>query len=88
MSLEAGNAAEIAAWTGGGRVVPSRRQPDGRFTATPEALAEEITRLWREPHTRHRLGEQGRSAWLRDFTWDRIAARYEDVYTDAVRRGH
>ena len=38
VTVGAGNAAEIAEWTGGGIVVPSERQPDGRFTATPEAL--------------------------------------------------
>jgi L-malate glycosyltransferase len=84
VSVGAGNAAEIAERTGGGSVVPSSRESDGRFTATPESIAREITRLWSEPQTRHRLAERGRAAWLRDFTWDRIAGRYEEVYAGAA----
>jgi L-malate glycosyltransferase len=88
VSVGAGNAAEIAQWTGGGRVVPSKRRPNGRITAAPEALGEEISRLWREPDTRHELAERGRAAWLREFTWDRIAGVYEEAYTEAVHRAH
>jgi glycosyltransferase involved in cell wall biosynthesis len=83
ISTAAGNAAEIADWTGGGVVVPSERQ-NGRMSARPEALAAEVTRLWSDEEGRSRLAESGRSRWLRDFTWDRIAERYESVYLRAA----
>ena len=79
VSVACGNAAEIAEWTGGGVVVPSARR-EGRVTAAPEALAAEITRIWRDPDAKRRLGEAGRASWLRNFTWDRIAERYERAY--------
>jgi len=79
-SVAAGNAAEIAEWTGAGIVVASKRLPDGRFTAAPEAFAEEITRLSADQGACQELSQRGRAAWLRDFTWDRIAGRYEDTY--------
>jgi glycosyltransferase involved in cell wall biosynthesis len=82
ISVGCGNAAEIAEWTGGGVVVASA-QRDGRVVAEPEVLAAEITRLWEDPGGRGRLGEAGRASWLRDFTWDRIAERYESVYERA-----
>jgi L-malate glycosyltransferase len=81
VSVAAGNAAEIAEWTGGGIVVPSKRLQDGHFTAAPEAFAGEITRLSAEPGTRHGLSERGRATWLREFTWDRLSVRYEEAYT-------
>jgi glycosyltransferase involved in cell wall biosynthesis len=89
VSVGCGNAAEIAEWTGGGVVVASAKR-DGRVVAEPEVLAAEITRLCRDRAGRDRLGESGHARWLRDFTWDRIAARYESVYERAAaapRRG-
>jgi L-malate glycosyltransferase len=79
ISTEAGNASEIAEWTGGGLVVPSERR-NGRFHASPDAFASELTRLWDDVSARRRLAETGRERWLQDFTWDRIAERYESVY--------
>jgi glycosyltransferase involved in cell wall biosynthesis len=80
ISTAAGNASEIAEWTGAGVVVPSERR-DGRVNASTEDVAAEIGELWRDYGERQRRADAGRAAWLREFTWDRIAARYERVYT-------
>ena len=79
ISTEAGNAGEIAQWTRAGVVVPSERR-NGRLSASTEDVATEIGDLWRDDRERQRRAEAGRAAWLREFTWDRIAARYERVY--------
>jgi glycosyltransferase involved in cell wall biosynthesis len=83
ISTAVGNAEEIAGWTGGGVIVPSVRE-DGRVSATPEAFAAEVTRLWNDAEGRSRLAESGRARWLSEFTWDRIAERYEAVYERAA----
>ena len=80
ISTAAGNAGEIAGWTGAGVVIPSERR-EGHVTAPAEGVAAEIGRLWADSAERRRRAEQGRAAWLREFTWDEIAARYERVYT-------
>jgi glycosyltransferase involved in cell wall biosynthesis len=85
ISTAAGNAEEIAQWTGGGVIVPSERK-DGRVIASPEAFAAEVTRLWNDAEGRSRLAESGRKRWLADFTWDRIAESYEAVYERAARK--
>lgn len=82
VSTAAGNAEEIAEWTGGGVVVPSERR-DGRVTADPEAVAAEVTRLLGDDEARSQLAARGRERWLEDFTWDRIAEHYEAVYLRA-----
>jgi glycosyltransferase involved in cell wall biosynthesis len=79
ISTAAGNASEIAEWTGAGVVVPSQRR-DGRVTAQADAFAAELEGLWHDDEERRRLAEQGRAAWLREFTWEKIASRYEQVY--------
>ena len=83
ISTAAGNAAEIAEWTGGGVVVPSTKR-DGLVNANPDAVAAEVGRLWDDEGERSRLAETGRSRWLEGFTWDRIADRYEAVYERAA----
>ncbi|HLM34052.1 MAG TPA: glycosyltransferase family 4 protein [Gaiellaceae bacterium] len=85
VSTAAGNAEEIAEWTGGGVVVPSERR-DGLVTASPDAVAAEVTRLWSDERARAGLAESGRARWLSEFTWDRIAERYEAVYEAAAER--
>ena len=83
ISTAAGNAEEIAEWTGGGVVVPSTRR-DGLVNASPDAFAAEVERLWDDGGERSRLADGGRSRWLEEFTWDRIAERYEEVYERAA----
>ncbi len=83
VSTAAGNAEEIAEWTGGGMVVPSTRR-NGLVDASPDAVAAEVERLCNDEGERSRLAESGRSRWLEDFTWDRIAERYEAVYERAA----
>jgi L-malate glycosyltransferase len=83
VSTAAGNAEEIAEWTGGGVVVPSTRR-DGLVEGSPDAVAAEVERLCNDEVERSRLAESGRSRWLEEFTWDRIAERYEAVYERAA----
>jgi glycosyltransferase involved in cell wall biosynthesis len=83
VSTAAGNANEIAEWTGGGVVVPSQRR-NGRVHANPDAVASELTRLWADEAERRRLAVSARERWLEGFTWDRIAERYEALYLRLV----
>jgi glycosyltransferase involved in cell wall biosynthesis len=84
ISVACGSAEEIAAWTDAGEVVPSERRSDGRVIADPQLLAERISALWHDAPRRRRMADAGRAAWFREFTWDRIAKRYEDVYRGAL----
>jgi glycosyltransferase involved in cell wall biosynthesis len=86
ISSAAGNAAEIAEWTGAGVVVPSERS-DGLVHAQPESFATENARRRDDRDKRRQLAEQGRAAWLREFTWETIAARYEQVYLGSTYYG-
>jgi glycosyltransferase involved in cell wall biosynthesis len=44
-------------------------------------LARAMARLIEDPETARRLGEAGRSKLTADYTWDRVLARHEAVYT-------
>jgi glycosyltransferase involved in cell wall biosynthesis len=80
VSVDAGNAAEIAEWSGAGVVVPSPRRADGLVEADVPAVAKAVDELLADPARRAAMGEAGRRAWQERFTWDAAAARYEAVY--------
>lgn len=68
--------ASIVAETGAGLVV------DGE----PEKIAAAIARLLGDAPLRQRMGEAGRDAAARQFSWDAIAGRMEQIYLDVCGR--
>ncbi len=67
-------AATIVQEIGGGRVIECE----------PPALAQEISTLLADPSRREEMGRNAREAIARDYTWDAIAGRMEDVYRGAI----
>ena len=55
--------------------------------ADPQALADAVERLSRDPAYARRLGEGGRERLRTQFSWDAITARWEAVYRAAVGGG-
>jgi glycosyltransferase involved in cell wall biosynthesis len=80
VSVDVGNAAEIAEWSGAGVIVSSRRRADGLVEADPQAVASAVDALLADPERRRAMGESGRRAWEERFTWEAIARRYEELY--------
>lgn len=80
VSVDVGNAAEIAEWSGAGVVVPSPRRDDGLVEPDSAAVARAVDDLLADPDRMRAMGESGRAAWRERFTWDAIAARYEEAY--------
>jgi L-malate glycosyltransferase len=80
VSVDVGNAAEIAEWSGAGVIVPSRRRADGLVETDPHAVAAAADELLADPDRRHAMGKSGRRAWEERFTWDAVASRYEELY--------
>jgi L-malate glycosyltransferase len=81
VSGPAGNAEEIARWTGGGVVVPAPRRRR-RVRVSPRRLARAADELLADSSRRAELGERGRRAWRESFTWDAVASRYERLYEE------
>jgi glycosyltransferase involved in cell wall biosynthesis len=80
VSVDVGNAAEIADWSGAGVIVPSQRREDGLVEVEPRAVASAVDALLADPERRAAMGAAGRRAWEERFTWDTVAAQYESVY--------
>lgn len=80
ISLACGNAAEIAAWSGGGLIAPTRQKEHGFVDGDPTTFAHLVDELLENAALRQTLGENGQTAWLEHFTWEQIAANYEVLY--------
>ncbi len=78
VSMDVGNAAEIAEWTGAGRVVRKGSDFDDVLIELDDMLgdSEALTSM----------GRRAREAWEAGFRWCDIARRYEDVYMDVMER--
>jgi glycosyltransferase involved in cell wall biosynthesis len=81
----AGNASEIARWTGGGVVTDAETRPDGLVLPSVRSAAAHLAALAADPERRRSLGEAGREAWRRQFTWGAIAGEYLDLYEQLLR---
>ncbi|MBC8509603.1 MAG: glycosyltransferase family 4 protein [Chloroflexi bacterium] len=81
VSLACGNAAEIAAWTGGGVVAPTLQKEHGYVDGDAEIFAQIIADLLVDQPKRKNLSDVGYHTWAKKFTWDEIVSRYEELYS-------
>jgi glycosyltransferase involved in cell wall biosynthesis len=79
LTVPAGNAGEIARWTGGGWLCPADVDERGYIKVSPTVLAREIEKGLRSPEYLGELGAAGRQTWLDRFTWAKIAQSYERI---------
>ena len=79
LSVPAGNAAEIAQWTGAGEICPADADDQGYLRANPSVLAGHMERLAMDQQRLKQLGTTGRQSWRERFTWEEIARQYERV---------
>jgi glycosyltransferase involved in cell wall biosynthesis len=86
LASDAGNAAEIAEWSGGGRILPTRKERGGFGLSRVDVRASvaALEELMANDGERARLGESGFKAWRERFSWERIAERYEAEYRRLV----
>jgi glycosyltransferase involved in cell wall biosynthesis len=83
LSVPVGNTEEIVQWTKGGAICPAEKNKAGYTMVSPLALAEEMSRLAKDPERLSKLGQQGRESWKKSYTWEKIVNQYEDVIIGA-----
>lgn len=80
LASDAGNSAEIAAWTGAGEIMETRHDEAGLCWPSVDDGARRLERLWSDAPRRRMLAQAGRRAWEERFTWAGVARRYEALY--------
>jgi glycosyltransferase involved in cell wall biosynthesis len=79
ISAAVGNAEEIANWTHGGIVYPVVKDRNGYARSDPKELAIYMAKLANDRKLRESLGINGRKYWKENFTWKKIADKYEQI---------
>ena len=86
VSLACGNAAEIAAWSGGGIIAPTIQRGFGYVDGDSGDFAKIIDQLLIDDAQRNSLAAAGQRAWRERFTWDAIVSQYEALYLSLVMK--
>ncbi len=84
LSVDVGNSAEIAAWTGGGVICPSAVGDRGYTSVNEQTLANAMSSLMQQKDRLKNLGLTGKLNWSERFTWGKITAQYEQVFTRLI----
>jgi glycosyltransferase involved in cell wall biosynthesis len=84
ISVDVGNSLEIASWTRGGVICPSKRADNGNTITNPKILAKHVDQLISNPSLLISLGREGRQSWQKSFNWDLIAKQYEQVFCNLL----
>jgi glycosyltransferase involved in cell wall biosynthesis len=80
LSVSVGNVPEIAEWTKGGVVCPSKTNNNGYTSVNVAVLSKQIELLLNNKDEMYRLGKNGRTAWKEKFNWDIISSQYEAIF--------
>lgn len=81
LSIPVGNVDEIITWSNGGVLCPGKKTKEGYSFADPKVFSEEMRKLSLDAEQRNKLSDNGRQAWLDNFTWKEIANRIEQLVT-------
>lgn len=84
LSTDVGNAAEIARWSGGGLILPTRKTRLGFSKALIRVAARLLESLHADEELRSALATAGHAAWRERFSWEKIALDYERLYAQLV----
>jgi glycosyltransferase involved in cell wall biosynthesis len=87
LSVEVGNAGEIAQWTGAGVICPSAADSKGYTRVDEGTLAQAMAELMQQKERLEKLGSMGKKNWAERYTWGKIAAQYEQLFLDLLKSG-
>jgi len=81
---DAGNMVEMIDVSKGGYVIQTVKDKKGFSRANISDGASLIEKLYNDPQLRKKLGENARKVWKENFTFDKVANMYEDVYKKLI----
>ncbi len=84
LTTDVGNAKEIVKWSEAGMVLPTTKTSWGLSYAQITESAAMLAELFNNPEKRLQMSNAGFSAWEKQFTWERIAKLYEQVYVNIM----
>jgi len=85
LSVDVGNAAEIAQWTGAGVMCPSSVDAKGYTRVDESVLAKSMAELMANNDLLDALGVAAKKNWSARFSWGKITDQYEQLFFQLSR---
>jgi len=86
LSVDVGNAKEIAEWTGAGMLCPSWKDKKGYTQVDAKELASQMEACMQQSEKLEELGETGRKRWGEQYTWEHVSQKYEDMFRQVLEK--
>lgn len=86
LSVNVGNAAEIAKWTGAGVMCPSEIDTKCYTHVNEQVLAQSMAELISQKELLENLGATGKRNWREHYTWDKVSNQYEQIFKQLVQK--
>lgn len=86
LTTDVGNSGEIIEWTGGGKLLPTKRDKEGYSHAEIDLSARTLEKTISDKKDLARMATKGFSAWKQKFSWEKIAKEYEKLYLEILQR--
>ena len=80
LSVDVGNAVEIAKWTQSGEICPSEKDSKGYTQVSPIVLAEKMAEMISDSLKLKEMGVRAKSNWSENYTWKKIVIQYEQIF--------
>ena len=84
LSVNVGNAEEIAEWTRAGVICESTVDTKGYTHVNEEVLANSMEELMQQHDKLTTMGKAGKQNWSERLTWDRITVQYEQIFNQLI----
>ena len=81
---DVGNSREILAWSDGGEILPTSFDSDGFSVVDIDLSAKQLKSLIDDEHKLKSLASNANKAFMDNFTWEKIAYRYEELYNELL----
>jgi L-malate glycosyltransferase len=86
LATDVGNSAEIASWTGGGKIIPTIKNNEGFSFAILEKGVTLLNEMIGSPELRERMGQKAFSVWRQKYSWEKITEQYESLYRKIIEQ--
>ncbi len=80
LTTDVGNAKEIIEWSHSGELLPTTRDKNGYSRADIGQSVKLLEGMYDNPKKRVAMQEAGFNIWQEQFSWEKIAKKYENLY--------
>lgn len=83
LSTDAGNASEIVNWTQSGQILPTITRGDLVYANIDKSVPL-LEEMYYNSEKREKMASMGYEAWKGNFSWEKIAVKYEKLYKNLL----